>query len=81
MEFVQMSSLRDYNKALNVVDIGNPAILTRDGKPEFAVIKYQEFERQQAITELFEELNKGLVSLATEETYTLSDFKKWTSGE
>lgn len=77
MNIVPVSDLREYNKALEVVDIGSPVILTKNGRAKYTVVDFEEFKKMSAVFELFEELNKGIISLETEETYGIEDVAKW----
>lgn len=77
MNIVPVSDLREYNKALDVVDVGSQVVLTKNGRAKYTVVDFNEFEKMKATFELFEELNKGIISLETEETYTLEDVAKW----
>ena len=77
MNILPVSDLRNYNSVLNEVDVGSQVILTKNGRAKYTVVDYSEFEKMKATFELFSELNKGIVSLETEETYTLKDVAEW----
>jgi len=73
---VPVSDMRFYNEALSGVEEGSPVILTKNGKPVYTVVDFQEWKVMQATLKLFEKLQRGYTSLASEETYIISDFAK-----
>jgi prevent-host-death family protein len=54
-----VSDLRDYNKVLRDVDVGQPAFLTKNGRGRFAILDIEDYEKTQAALKLMSELSKG----------------------
>ena len=77
MNILPVSDLRNYTSVLDEVDNGSQVILTKNGRAKYTVVDFEEFERMKSILELFGELNEGIISLETEETYGLADVKEW----
>ena len=73
---VPVSDMRFYNEALSGVKEGSQVVLTKNGKPTYTVVDFQEWKVMQATLKLFEKLQRGYTSLENEETYTISDFAK-----
>ena len=59
MTILPVSELRNYNWVLNAVRDGEPVILTKNGRPQYAVEGIDEWQKQQAKLRLLEELQKG----------------------
>lgn len=73
---IPVSDMRFYNKSLQDVSVGSPVILTKNGNAKYAVIDFDEFRMMQARVRLFEELQKGYHSLASEKTVSQDEFRK-----
>ena len=73
---IPVSDMRNYNEALSTVTEGSQVILTKNGKSKYTVIDFNEWQRKEAIIQLFSELEKGRMSLANEPIYTLEESKK-----
>lgn len=76
MTIFPVSELRNYNRVLNAVRYGEPVILTKNGRPQYAVVDIDEWQKQQAKLRLLEELQKGYQSIHTEGGVSADDFLK-----
>lgn len=54
-----VSDLRNYNKVLKDVTVGEPVFLTKNGRGRYAIIDIADYERTQATIKLMSELAKG----------------------
>ena len=54
-----ISDLRNYNKVLNDVGVGEPVFLTKNGRGRYALVDIIDYEKTQATIKLLGELNKG----------------------
>ena len=73
---IPVSDMRNYNEALSTVTEGSQVILTKNGKSEYIVVDFNEWQRKEATIQLFSELEKGRMSIAKEPMYTLEESKK-----
>ena len=56
---VPVSDLRNYNKVLRNIDVGQPVFLTKNGRGRYAILDMDEYEKTQAKIRLMSELAKG----------------------
>ncbi|MEA4900722.1 type II toxin-antitoxin system prevent-host-death family antitoxin [Desulfitobacterium sp.] len=54
-----ISDLRNYNKVLRDVSVGEPVFLTKNGRGRYALVDIADYEKIQAKIKLMSELNKG----------------------
>jgi prevent-host-death family protein len=54
-----ISDLRNYNKVLSDVGVGEPVFLTKNGRGRYALVDIIDYEKTQATIKLLGELNKG----------------------
>ena len=54
-----VSDLRNYNEVLHDISVGNPVFLTKNGRGKYVILDIEEYEKQQAVTQLLNELSKG----------------------
>lgn len=54
-----ISDLRNYNKVLRDVSVGEPVFLTKNGRGRYALVDIADYEKTQATIKLLSELNKG----------------------
>lgn len=67
-----ISDLRNYNKVLRDVSVGEPVFLTKNGRGRYALVDIKDYEKTQATIKLLGELNKGRKS---------GEEKGWLSNE
>lgn len=58
-----VSDLRNYNKVLRDVAVGEPVFLTKNGRGRYAIVDMEEYEKTQATLKFMSELAKGEVSV------------------
>ncbi|WP_041644169.1 type II toxin-antitoxin system prevent-host-death family antitoxin [Mahella australiensis] len=54
-----ISDLRNHNKVLRDVAVGEPVFLTKNGRGRYVLLDISDYEKTQATIKLFGELNKG----------------------
>ena len=54
-----ISDLRNYNKVLRDVSVGEPVFLTKNGRGRYALVDIADYEKTHATIKLISELNKG----------------------
>lgn len=54
-----ISDLRNYNKVLRDIAIGEPVFLTKNGRGKFAIIDINEYEKLKASLKLMSQLVQG----------------------
>jgi len=54
-----VSDLRNYNEVLHDISVGSPVFLTKNGRGKYVILDIEEYEKQQAVTQLLNELSKG----------------------
>jgi len=70
-----VSDLRDYNKVLKDVAVGEPVFLTKNGQGRYAIIDLGEYEKTHAIAQLDEALAAGERSVRREGWRSLASVK------
>ena len=48
-----VSDLRNYSKVLRSCQVGEPVFLTKNGRGRYVLLDMQEYEKQQAVINLF----------------------------
>lgn len=69
---VPITDLRNYTNVLNQVDIDTPVYLTRNGRGTYVISKIDDYDRQETIEDLVNEIKKGEVSLKQSKAVPLS---------
>ncbi len=54
-----ISDLRNYNKVLRDVSVGEPVFLTKNGRGRYALVDIADYEKTQATIKLMSELTEG----------------------
>ena len=54
-----VSDLRNYNKVLQDISVGEPVFLTKNGRGKFAIIDINEYEKLKASLKLMSQLAQG----------------------
>ena len=54
-----ISDLRNYNKVLRDVSVGEPVFLTKNGRGKFAIIDINEYEKLKFSLKLMSQLAQG----------------------
>ena len=73
---IPISDMRFYNESLSKVGVGSEVVLTKNGKAINTVVDFDEWEQTKATLEFMKEIQKGKISIQTEETYTRLEFQK-----
>lgn len=71
-----VSDLRNYNKVLNDISIGEPVFLTKNGRGRYAIVDIDEYEKTRAILKLLGELAKGELSGNENDWLSIADVEK-----
>jgi len=54
-----VSDLRNYNKVLQDISVGEPVFLTKNGRGKFAILDINEYEKLKASLKLMSQLAQG----------------------
>lgn len=57
--------LKDYNKVLDEIRVGEPLFITDNGKEKYVILDIEEYERINAAIKLIYELSKGESSISS----------------
>lgn len=79
-KIVPVSDMRSYNKTLENLQAGDQVILTKNGHAKYVVSDFKEFQEMKATLELFDEINKGSMSLKDEGSLSLDELKRRLNG-
>jgi prevent-host-death family protein len=72
-----VSDLRNYSKVLRSCQVGEPVFLTKNGRGRYVLLDMQEYEKQQAVINLFSKLSEAEDAIKTgEEWKSIDDLKK-----
>lgn len=60
-----ISDLKDYNKVLDEIRVGEPLFITDNGKEKYEILDIEEYVRINAVIKLMRELFKGESSISS----------------
>jgi PHD/YefM family antitoxin component YafN of YafNO toxin-antitoxin module len=75
-KILPISDLRNYTEVLSQVDVDKPVYLTRNGRGTYVISKIDDYDRDETVEELLQEIQKGEKSLAKDEGIALSQLAK-----
>ncbi len=66
MKEKMVSDLHNYEEVLSDINIGNPVLLTHNGKSKYILLDINDYKQKIACTELLNDLEKGRLSGQTD---------------
>jgi len=75
-KILPISDLRNYTEVLNQVDVGAPVYLTRNGRGTYVISKIDDYDREETVEELMNEIQKGEKSLVKNKSVALEQVAK-----
>jgi len=68
-----VSDLRNYNKVLRDISVGEPVFLTKNGRGRYVIIDIAEYQKQEATIKLVSKLAEAEKAIKTGEEWLTTD--------